>query len=156
MYRRGKTESRRSTPLALRSLGQLPCRVFQWLQLLALGLRFRQRTAPGGKLLVLGFRAGVGRGLAHAPFVAEDRPLVEPKELVELRLPVLQEHLFAASRLILREIEPHRHDAVQFSDFFPGQIVLGHRHVRFPYHSPLRSEERRVGKECRSRWWPYH
>src|SRR5690606_40996511 len=21
--------------------------------------------------------------------------------------------------------------------------------------SPLRSEERRVGKECRSRWWPY-
>src|SRR5205807_3997503 len=23
-------------------------------------------------------------------------------------------------------------------------------------HAPLRSEERRVGKECRSRWWPYH
>src|SRR5690554_8146038 len=22
--------------------------------------------------------------------------------------------------------------------------------------SQLRSEERRVGKECRSRWWPYH
>src|SRR5438874_13840664 len=22
--------------------------------------------------------------------------------------------------------------------------------------SALRSEERRVGKECRSRWWPYH
>src|SRR2546429_9968921 len=22
--------------------------------------------------------------------------------------------------------------------------------------SPSRSEERRVGKECRSRWWPYH
>src|SRR5690348_17539600 len=21
---------------------------------------------------------------------------------------------------------------------------------------PARSEERRVGKECRSRWWPYH
>src|SRR5204862_4774520 len=21
---------------------------------------------------------------------------------------------------------------------------------------PVRSEERRVGKECRSRWWPYH
>src|SRR2546429_9906573 len=25
------------------------------------------------------------------------------------------------------------------------------------YNFPeLRSEERRVGKECRSRWWPYH
>src|SRR3712207_7402012 len=23
-------------------------------------------------------------------------------------------------------------------------------------HEPLRSEERRVGKECRSRWSPYH
>src|SRR6185437_11632726 len=22
--------------------------------------------------------------------------------------------------------------------------------------TPFRSEERRVGKECRSRWWPYH
>src|SRR5207248_8630072 len=24
-----------------------------------------------------------------------------------------------------------------------------------PYHSSERSEERRVGKECRSRWWTY-
>src|SRR3712207_9071312 len=24
------------------------------------------------------------------------------------------------------------------------------------WHLPLRSEERRVGKECRSRWSPYH
>ena len=27
---------------------------------------------------------------------------------------------------------------------------------RFPYDSEGRSEERRVGKECRSRWSPYH
>src|SRR5260370_38753081 len=25
-----------------------------------------------------------------------------------------------------------------------------------PMHIPFRSEERRVGKECRSRWSPYH
>ena len=25
-----------------------------------------------------------------------------------------------------------------------------------PNHGPARSEERRVGKECRSRWSPYH
>ena len=25
-----------------------------------------------------------------------------------------------------------------------------------PYYGALRSEERRVGKECRSRWSPYH
>src|ERR1039457_7653351 len=41
-----------------------------------------------------------------------------------------------------------------------GQPKLGFRHV---YHHPRqpcgvvdRSEERRVGKECRSRWSPYH
>ena len=25
-----------------------------------------------------------------------------------------------------------------------------------PFHNEKRSEERRVGKECRSRWSPYH
>src|SRR5437773_5046746 len=39
--------------------------------------------------------------------------------------------------------------------------VLEHRHSRDqgkPGESsyPIRSEERRVGKECRSRWWTYH
>ena len=28
--------------------------------------------------------------------------------------------------------------------------------ARVPAMSPVRSEERRVGKECRSRWSPYH
>src|ERR1035437_11037814 len=28
--------------------------------------------------------------------------------------------------------------------------------VFFAIHDPTRSEERRVGKECRSRWSPYH
>src|SRR3989454_12489025 len=30
------------------------------------------------------------------------------------------------------------------------------RHVRIPNLAGFRSEERRVGKECRSRWSPYH
>src|SRR2546422_11173858 len=29
-------------------------------------------------------------------------------------------------------------------------------HAAVPRSSPSRSEERRVGKECRSRWSPYH
>src|SRR5256885_15934646 len=28
--------------------------------------------------------------------------------------------------------------------------------IREPNHATARSEERRVGKECRSRWSPYH
>ena len=30
------------------------------------------------------------------------------------------------------------------------------RHEQAAVHAVLRSEERRVGKECRSRWSPYH
>src|SRR3712207_7185861 len=40
----------------------------------------------------------------------------------------------------------------------PLLIVLGHKRTQ-PWkaeHLTLRSEERRVGKECRSRWSPYH
>ena len=41
-----------------------------------------------------------------------------------------------------------------FGAFFAGLIL--NRYI--PHVSPLmnRSEERRVGKECRSRWSPYH
>src|SRR3712207_4041152 len=50
----------------------------------------------------------------------------------------------------------------------PKSIFCRFLQVEVPYHSPkmdpleqellasLRSEERRVGKECRSRWSPYH
>ena len=31
-----------------------------------------------------------------------------------------------------------------------------HRQSIYSYNNPSRSEERRVGKECRSRWSPYH
>src|SRR5476651_1736803 len=34
--------------------------------------------------------------------------------------------------------------------------VLGHRPHRAAQRGGQRSEERRVGKECRSRWSPYH
>src|SRR3712207_7147629 len=40
-----------------------------------------------------------------------------------------------------------RHQPRQFS-FCKRRLILRHPHIR--------SEERRVGKECRSRWSPYH
>ena len=36
-------------------------------------------------------------------------------------------------------------------------LTHGHRYsVKYTLDALLRSEERRVGKECRSRWSPYH
>src|SRR5882762_4286204 len=43
---------------------------------------------------------------------------------------------------------------------FQGAYILGKSQAPPPpewvKHTPVRSEERRVGKECRSRWSPYH
>ena len=37
-----------------------------------------------------------------------------------------------------------------------GQVLQIHTDIRPDIFIPGRSEERRVGKECRSRWSPYH
>ena len=36
------------------------------------------------------------------------------------------------------------------------QVLEGEEEVHFDGRTGIRSEERRVGKECRSRWSPYH
>src|ERR1035438_9063 len=39
---------------------------------------------------------------------------------------------------------------------YPDQDTSGILITAITYKEPTRSEERRVGKECRSRWSPYH
>ena len=63
-------------------------------------------------------------------------PLVQPGEFCDLLTEVLRS---GAQRLLAHAVE------AEVSGF-----VAGHADER------LRSEERRVGKECRSRWSPYH
>ena len=48
----------------------------------------------------------------------------------------------------------HRNSALDSSDI-PGQSKVPYL-LRWDYDAAARSEERRVGKECRSRWSPYH
>ena len=38
----------------------------------------------------------------------------------------------------------------------PGRLIQDYKIIRLEQDPQLRSEERRVGKECRSRWSPYH
>src|SRR2546429_2748737 len=50
-------------------------------------------------------------------------------------------------------------EASQLSDHSRRSLLprlFGDRGAAFFVTNPLRSEERRVGKECRSRWSPYH
>src|SRR5690242_21747092 len=42
------------------------------------------------------------------------------------------------------------------SDGSSVEGIVSERDVVRRLHDTPRSEERRVGKECRSQWWPYH
>src|SRR5256886_14387529 len=69
------------------------------------------------------------------------------------------------SREIISFADPHPLNLLE-SNLFKNMVGEGHsRSKSFPYlvtsllhyfFFPKRSEERRVGKECRSRWSPYH
>ena len=49
-------------------------------------------------------------------------------------------------------------DSARFTmeEVFEKAYSLDYQYDGIDYSAPLRSEERRVGKECRSRWSPYH
>ena len=68
----------------------------------------------------------------------------------------------------IMEIIPHRQPFLlidTIEELEPGKRAVGKKCVsynepyfagHFPAEPVMRSEERRVGKECRSRWSPYH
>src|SRR5574341_2492932 len=49
-----------------------------------------------------------------------------------------------------------RSSFARISDLEPGKEASLELFVNFVHARKVRSEERRVGKECRSRWSPYH
>src|SRR2546427_12861698 len=65
---------------------------------------------------------------------------------------ISQIHLVLSQRwgtLILYGVKPR-------TGFYALQFTFGHGYPEFELIPLERSEERRVGKECRSRWSPYH
>src|SRR2546422_11171139 len=77
---------------------------------------------------------------------------------------VIQEKLEAGIALQGTEVKSLREGQANLRDSYAsvdrGQVVLHHCHISPYSHGNImnhdRSEERRVGKECRSRWSPYH
>src|SRR3712207_7497242 len=68
-------------------------------------------------------------------------------------LPILAEPVGRADRGL-----PGAGPVVAMVPFEPGEgaAAVDHAFRVRPLQGGLRSEERRVGKECRSRWSPYH
>src|SRR5688572_33468763 len=93
----------------------------------------------------LGFLAGqIGRliTISTTPVIAGDS--FEMDAVGAVRLSPLRRGLAIDSTVdIFTFYVPHRH-------------VYGEQWIKFMKDGVNRSEERRVGKECRSRWWPYH
>src|SRR3989441_1447619 len=56
----------------------------------------------------------------------------------------------------LDDLEPLRVFARVTNEMTVGEMRQLEAHDKLAYGEAQRSEERRVGKECRSRWSPYH
>src|SRR5260370_40681103 len=85
-------------------------------------------------------------------------PVAFPNNLARffLQIPAIFEHQLQFSTTLIFD-EPSFRNGIQVSGFVERPIrelvinLIGQRR-----RSWYRSEERRVGKECRSRWSPYH
>ena len=80
----------------------------------------------------------------------------EETEKVGLKLNIQKMKIMASGPIISWEIDGEREEIV--SDFILGgsKITADGDCSHEIKRRLLRSEERRVGKECRSRWSPYH
>src|SRR5256885_16839133 len=76
---------------------------------------------------------------------------VEGRVKRQSSMPVILESMpFCASRR-------KRQDRIETIQSLNGCLFINTKHCRVSRRIHIeRSEERRVGKECRSRWWPYH
>jgi len=89
-------------------------------------------------------------GLAPALFQRLDlASLLGGPEVVEERRADLRGQLE-------RKETPELRFLLGYLEYHSGQKERGLENLRKAAANPLRSEERRVGKECRSRWSPYH
>ena len=71
---------------------------------------------------------------------------------------IQEEDIIGDNHVATSAVTPLRADAFEMSE--AEKIADIETHMRAILHTlgmdQLRSEERRVGKECRSRWSPYH
>src|SRR5256885_17249200 len=86
-----------------------------------------------------------------------ERPLLElEKKIEELKTLSQSGAVDFTAEISKLEKKAKKLQVEIFHDLSRWQVVQLSRHSARPYFLDYRSEERRVGKECRSRWSPYH
>src|SRR2546422_437917 len=73
-----------------------------------------------------------------------------------LVLGLLKGSFIFLSDLVRRIDRPLQVDFLVAASYGEGTVSSGNVRLLYDPETELRSEERRVGKECRSRWSPYH
>src|SRR5215213_10891629 len=107
------------------------------------------------------FRSRKRERLRAAPFSDDWRRTIERNVPIVLRLPPAdRQELFGHVQVFLAEKHFEGAGGLELTDeirvTIAAQACLLLLHRETDYYPLLRSEERRVGKECRSRWSPYH
>ena len=152
-----------------------------WLCILLPGLLSPAAAAEGSEPFDYAWLKGRARTLAAAPYVSHEGEL--PKVLQNLSWDAYQQIRFDRGHVLWRKDDSlFRAELFHLGLYFRTPVTIyeleNGRAAQIPYsrdlfqygksgfkgvHLPkdlgfavLRSEERRVGKECRSRWSPYH
>ena len=94
-------------------------------------------------------------GGANFIFVTKDNKVVTPKSNSILPSITRRSLMTVAKDYLGLEVEEREVYFDEVKDFAECGLC-GTAAVISPVGKIVRSEERRVGKECRSRWWPYH
>src|SRR3989449_7155389 len=105
------------------------------------------------KLFELVPKEGVTLSVGQRVYIGKDVEM--RKEVLHVKRRVGYEELTTAAQKELPFViqETVKEKEAKFVDFFNRAQAIT---TRFHMLELLRSEERRVGKECRSRWSPYH
>ena len=64
--------------------------------------------------------------------------------------------VLSTPHLLVDIVQGEKCPSGQLEKIYQTTIKHDHHGIKHAVNQSLRSEERRVGKECRSRWSPYH
>ena len=101
----------------------------------------------------IGGTLGISAGLLYA-FIDYINRIYEPIQTFMNVVSGFQQSMAAGDRVFELMDTPSEDSGEELFTFSKGRIEF--KDVNFEYTAAERSEERRVGKECRSRWSPYH
>ena len=117
--------------------------------------RYLDRNVQAGELLFYRIEIQMFDGTVYSspfktPALARPLDMLEKERIIESNVNEYPETIFSIDEIV----NIHSFNSTLLHDYFVKQFPLEIENIQIL--QMYRSEERRVGKECRSRWSPYH